>query len=360
MIDNNVNIEMMQAGQAPGDVASVLLANGGDVRALRPYLGKDNRTYITRNVGGIPTAVPVFNTTATLRKEEWLLFDEALVRVAKPRLQAVSDLRGRGLEFTIPNGMATTVLQTETVSDISPAVVSMDGLREGATDRPLYELGNLPLPIVHKDFHFSLRELLASRKLGAPLDTTNAELAGRRVAEEIERLLLGNSIVADEYSYGGGVIYGYTDFPSRLTRTITAPTAEGWGGATFTQDIMAMMQQSRDAFHYGPWVLYLAPAWSQYIGDDYKAASDKTIRNRALEIDGLSDIKTLDYLTGFTMILVEMVSSTVREIVGMEITTLQWDTQGGMQKNFKVMAIMVPQLRADQDGNTGIVHGEAE
>jgi hypothetical protein len=28
-----------------------------------------------------------------------------------------------------------------------------------------------------------------------------------------------------------------------------------------------------------------------------------------------------------------------------------------MRQNFKVMALMVPQLRVDGDGNTGIVHG---
>jgi hypothetical protein len=41
----------------------------------------------------------------------------------------------------------------------------------------------------------------------------------------------------------------------------------------------------------------------------------------------------------------------------MEITTLQWETHGGMMQNFKVMAIMVPQIRGDFNGNTGIVHG---
>jgi hypothetical protein len=41
----------------------------------------------------------------------------------------------------------------------------------------------------------------------------------------------------------------------------------------------------------------------------------------------------------------------------MDVTTVQWDEKGGMKKNFKIMAIIVPQLRADQNSNTGIVHG---
>jgi hypothetical protein len=41
----------------------------------------------------------------------------------------------------------------------------------------------------------------------------------------------------------------------------------------------------------------------------------------------------------------------------MDITTVQWESHGGMQLNFKVMCLMLPQLRTDFYGNTGIVHG---
>jgi hypothetical protein len=44
-------------------------------------------------------------------------------------------------------------------------------------------------------------------------------------------------------------------------------------------------------------------------------------------------------------------------VIGMDVTTVQWETHGGMRLNFKVMAIMVPQLRSDFNGNAGIVHG---
>jgi len=41
----------------------------------------------------------------------------------------------------------------------------------------------------------------------------------------------------------------------------------------------------------------------------------------------------------------------------MPITTVQWESQGGMRLNFKVMAIQVPQLRADYSSQSGIAHG---
>jgi hypothetical protein len=51
-----------------------------------------------------------------------------------------------------------------------------------------------------------------------------------------------------------------------------------------------------------------------------------------------------------------MTSDVARAINGMDITTVQWETQGGMRVNFKVMAIQVPQIRSDFNGRTGIVH----
>ena len=198
---------------------------------------------------------------------------------------------------------------------------------------------------------------MASRNGGSPLDTTMAELSARRVAEMAEQMLLGVSTKWDTYTFGGGTIYGYTDFPSRLTRTVTTPTGATGQGATFLADVMAMKAQSVAAFHYGPWVLYVSTAWDQYLDDDFKANSDKTIRNRVKELEGIIDIRTLDYLTGFDVVLVQMTSDVIREVVGMEMTTVQWETSGGLQLNFKIMAILVPQLRADQNGNTGIVHG---
>ena len=354
-------------GQPQGPVADKLAANGFDPLSLRPYISDCGRyTCISvrngkTNEDGTPQLEQkiIGNATATLRKDAWKILDAAVVKVAKERLKAVADIVGAGLTFNIPNGMSKTVLETETQSDINPASVSMDGTRENANDRPLWELNFLPLPITHKDFSYSSRQIATSQNSGSPLDTTSAELAARRVAEEVEKLLLGVSTVADQFTAGGGTIYGYTDFPSALTKVITAPTASGWTGTTFQQEISAMMQQSRNAFHYGPWTLYIAPAWEQYIGDDYKTNSDKTIRNRVLELDGLTDIIAVDFLSNFDMVLVQKTSDVVRMVIGMDIVTVMWDEMGGLKKNFKVMTIMVPQLRADQNGNTGIVYGSA-
>lgn len=347
-------LDFILNGVGHGRVAEKLLACNFDPNCLRPYIGKDGRAYITVNQKGVLKAVPISNADATLRKDDWKILDEAIVKAAKPRLRAVADLRSRGLQFTIPNGMGKTVLETERMGDINDASISMDGIRQNANDRPEFDLINLPLPIIHKDFQYSARQIQASRTGGSPLDTSTAELASRKVAEMAEKLLLG---VASSYAYGGGTIYGYTNMLGRLTKTLTSPASSGWTGATLLGEVLDMRQLSQDAYHYGPYMLYTAPAWDKYLDDDFKANSDITLRERIAKIDGIEGITTLDYLTGYAAILVQMTSDVVREVVGMDITTVQWETMGGLQLNFKVMAILVPQLRADINGNTGIVHG---
>jgi uncharacterized linocin/CFP29 family protein len=342
-------------GQANGDVATRLLNNSFDVGVLRPWIGRDNRAYVTQNKGGKAVKVQIPVNNATLRHEEWRQLDMAIVMAAKERLRVVGDLRGAGLTYNIPNGMGKTVLSTETVSDITPATISMDPARESENDRPEYDLTNLPLPVIHKDFFFNARQVATSRNTGSSIDTTMAQLAARRVSEEAEKLVTG---AASSYSYGGGTIYGFTNFPNRITKTLTAPTDGSWTPALAVQEVLSMRQLSQDKFHYGPWVLYNSSSWDTYLDDDYSSVKgDNTLRERIRRISGIQDVRTLDHLSGYQLVLVQQTSDVVRLVVGMDITTLQWETLGGMRLNFKVMAILVPQLRADYNGNTGIVHG---
>ena len=347
-------------GQATGDVANVLMANGFDPACLRPWLGDDGKSRITINTGRKDKdGLPIFNSIvtnapATLRKDDWILLDQAIIKAAKPRLNAVGDLRGAGLQLTIPQGLGKISLEHETQSDISEATISMDGIVEGASDRPQFNLASLPLPIIHKDFSFSARQVMASRNGGSPLDTTTAELAGRRVAEEAEKLLLGES---SSYAHGGGTVYGYKNFPNRLTKSLTAPTAANH--PTTVTEVLAMRKQSTDVNYFGPWWLYYSPAWYALMDEDYTTTIQQTwtLRTRLQAIEGITAVKPADYLTGTTLILVQQTPDVARMVVGMDITTVQWESKGGMQLNFKVMAILVPQIRSDYNNATGIVHG---
>lgn len=337
-------------GQAHGNVATALMASGFNTDTLRPFIGQDGRSYVNSGENAIPTV----NATATLRKDEWKLLDDAVYRAAKPRLRVFGDLRTAGLTYNIPNGMAKTVLETETLSDIETASIDMDGLTQGQGDRPVSELSSMPLPIISKKFSFSARQVLTSRNGNTPLDTTTAELASRRVAEEVEKLTLGLST----FTYGGGSVQGYTNLTGRNTKTITLPTAGGWTPGVTVREIMAMKVQSQGDYHFGPWFCYCGPSWDNYMDDDYSAAKgDVTLRQRIGMIQGIDEPMTADYLTGYELLLVQKSSEVTRAIIGQEITLVQWETMGGMQLNYMVLAILVPQVRKDISGNCGIVHG---
>lgn len=342
-------------GQASGSVASRLLSNNFDIGVLRPHIGKDGGHYITIMQEGQPKALRVSNANATLRRDEWKVIDDAVSIAARQRMRLISDLRGAGLTYNIPNGMGKTVLESARMGDITPATISMDPARKSEADRPEFDIINLPLPIIHKDFMFTARQIAVSRNQGSPLDTTTAELASRRVMEEAEKLSLGTS---GTYSYGGGTVYGLINFPGRLTLTLSDPTDSGWIPNDTVKDLMAMRQKSQDKLNFGPWVLYTSPGWDLYMDQDYSTAKgDNTLRDRIRSLNGISDIRTLDFLPGLQLVLVQLTSDNIRLVTGMDVTTLQWETNGGMEVNFKVMAMIVPQVRADIDGNTGIVHG---
>lgn len=343
-------------GNAEGTVAQKLLNSNFDYRQFRPYIAEDGKGYVATTLNGKATAVPAKN--ALLRYDEWKAFDDAVLKVARNRLRLVSDLRAAGLTYTIPNGMGKTVFVTEDMNDPGSAVISMDGLRRGSNDRPKYGINNLPLPIIRSDFSISLRQLNASRNGNTPLDTTMAEAQARRVAEEAEKLALGTSTLwPSTESYGGGYIYGLTTEPNVNTVTLTAPTASGWTGSDLLDDVLEMRQAAYDDNHFGPFALYFSPGWDRYLGADFKTNSDKSVITRLKEIDGINTIRTLDYLSNYKALLIEMSSDVVREVVGLDFTTVQWEEQGGMLLNFAVMAILVPQVRSDQSDQSGIVYG---
>lgn len=322
------SVDAVFRGQGQGSVAQKLLANGMNVNALR--------------------------TNATLRKDEWIHFDTAVVMAAQERLVAVGDLMSRGLTLPIGNGLGKTVLEYEDASDIEDAQVSMDGITRGDNDRIEYDLKQLPLPIVHKDFQINSRVLAASRTLGQPLDTSNAELAARKVSEKVEDILMNG---LSTFTFGGGSIFGLTDHPNRNTVTLTTNwDASGKTGEQILKDVRDMKQRSIDDLHFGPWMLYIPTNYETVLDDDFKAETDKPLRQRIKEISNIIDIRVADKLANDNVVLVQFTSDVIRMVEGLPVTTVEWQSEGGMIFHFKVMTILVPQVRADQEGLSGVVH----
>ncbi|MEB3026005.1 major capsid protein, partial [Parvimonas sp. M13] len=80
---------------------------------------------------------------------------------------------------------------------------------------------------------------------------------------------------------------------------------------------------------------------------DYKANGDKTIMQRLKDIPGISDIWMSSRLTGSQVLLVQLTSDVLRMINGIQPTMVEWESHGGFQHNFKIIAIMLPQIRSN-------------
>lgn len=340
-------------GSGHGDVASVLINNNFDIGALRPYVGNDGRPYITCNKDGKSVPMLAMNAPALLRKDEWKMLDDAVMdAVYTTPAVMFPDLRASGNVIRIPNGIGKTIFEYQRMSDIGGAQVSMDGISESLMDRPEFDLTGLPLPIIHKDFQFSARQIAVSRNGGPPLDTSMARLAARKVMEEVEKFTVGLST----FSYGGYTIYGFTNFPQRMTHTITAPTSTNHG--TTIAEILAMRKKLTEKQFNGPYRLYMSLNWDNYLDEDFSTVKGtNTFRERILAIDGIQSVKTTPWLTGNTILMVQMTPDVAQAVIGVDVTTIQWPSKGGMLVNFKVMAVMVPLIRADINGICGIVHG---
>jgi hypothetical protein len=364
---DNLQIDFMNAnGQFQGDLAVYMQTEGKiNIGAMRPFVNtnKKSRLYgrpcISLFKGGDPSKLSSYQTipiqtNATLRRDEWKQLDEAVLAISETRLNGVQDLISNNLVFNLGNAMGTTVLEWHDVSDAMEADLTMDGIPRSQGDRPVFTTKYLPIPIIHVDYQINSRVLEASRKLGNPLDTTSAERGARKVSERLENMLFTNT----SYPFGGGTIYSYINEPNR--NIVSLPLAWDDGtktGALILTDVLNIKQAAIDALHYGPYALYIPTAYETVLDGDYDTTTPgTTIRERILKIENINSVKVIDTLPANNIVLVQMTSDVVRLVRGMGIQNVEWETEGKFITKYKVMTIQVPQIRSDQDGNSGLVH----
>lgn len=388
-----VAIENLVEGQQVGPIGQQLMGAGFDAGLMRPYLNEDDQLCVSINTGKyeditneetgevrreylreeIPMqdfsthswspAAMALNATLALRKEEWIRMDQRVVQVYRQRLRATDDLISSGLTMGGFDGMGTLILEHEAVSDPGEALRSMEGIAEGRNDAPLFQLRGTPLPITHSSFSYSRRQLMASRNKGVPVSTVSAESHARRIAEMVEKQVIG-SVAAFQFGTAANydqspANFGYMNHPDRFIKNdMTAPT--GSNNETVLSEILELIEGLINLGFDGPFALYVSKEYDRHLKTDFKTSSDKNARQRLLEDNDIVSIRRLNsnYMTtANSVIAVQMTSDVAQLINGMGITTLQWDTQGGMEHKFKVMTIQALRLTSDINGNLGVAIG---
>jgi len=368
-----VNVDMIgRNGLVQGEMASYILTHKRlDPGMMRPFIANDGRAYCTVYKGKAydPKKVSSYQQVpvnyATLRRDEWKELDAAVLEASQIRLGGIADLVSNNLVYNLGNAMGTTVLEWHDISGSMEALVTMDGVTRAPGNRPKYQTNYLPIPIIHVDYEINSRALEASRKMGNPLDTTDAETAARAVNEQLEAMLF----TSYKFSFGEkddraeNSIYGYLNHPDRNKVTLTYKWDEMEDstlvsiGEKIVNNVIAMKQASIDDRHYGPWQLYIPTNYETVLDKDYDPTTPgTTIRERIMKIDGIKGIKVIDKLTADNVLLVQMTKDVVRLVRGFGIQSVEWQVEGKFITKYKVMTIQVPQIRSDQNLRSGIVH----
>lgn len=293
---------------------------------------------------------PIIN--ATLRHEEHLRYDQALLEVARQRLNGIADLRMNGLVENLM-GLGTMLSLYERMGDVTKAVVDMEGATMSQKDRLIFDEVGVPVPIIHKDWDLNRRQLEASRKRGEPLSTAGVRLATRIVADELETMLFRG---VPNFQYDGREIYGYTNHPDRNT---VALKEKGWAEekADIIGDVVNLLKAAYADNRFGPFCLYVPKDYWAVIQTDYSdEKGDRTFYERILAFNDIMAVKAGDYLPAKQVVLVQMTRDSIDLAVGADIMNIEWNVHP-MVSNFKVYCSMVPRIKVDKNGSCGIVHG---
>lgn len=339
----NANITTVKG--LSGSAARRLIDNNMDAGALRPYLGRDGRSWIT--VNGVARE---FHGNALLRKDEWVELDTTVVETARRELVIVNDLRSAGLSRDVGD-LGTTIVEYERSSDLTAARVDMSGTTRGDEDTQAFDLAGIPLPITHKQFRLNLRRLLASRRQGQGLDVTQAALAARIVSETLDDMVFNG---VENLSVDGRSVYGLMTHPDRNTGSLSADWTDA--GADPLGDVQRMIALSRAANYRGPYNLYVPDGYYTLLTDDYKAESDKTWLERIQALPAISRVQATSSLAEGNVVLVQMTRDVIELGEAQDITTVDWEEQGGFEAHFKVFAGIVPIVKSTYAKQSGVTH----
>lgn len=324
------------------------LRNGGDVD---PATGKTfgNGPQISRRA--------MYNELAennTLREDQTREIDETLTAVSRRDLVAVADLMGQ--TDPLDKGIGATTYEFDRVSPVGEATQSMSILDLGKEDLVNFTRTAIPVPVTGSRFSLDARQRAAGMGMGQSVDLTNVEEHTRAVAEKLEDTLCnGSSIVL-----GGNALPGYTNVTGRDTQSFSSghwndQTAGAHSAAIV--DVLNMRAGLRADGFTGPYILYVSSNFDGALDDDYKANSDRTVRERILAIDGIRAVKVLPALAADQALLVQMTRSAVTYAVGQPMTTVTWASMGGLATHWAILhvgafAIRVANARAALSAGT--------
>ena len=293
----------------------------------------------------------------TLQKEEWETLSETMISEYRRTIRGFEHLMDAGLTRQL--SLATKVDLWQTRSSFSEAEVSMDGESRSDEDRITYDFQGVPIPIVHKDFRISDRDLQSSRNLGNDLQTDSVAEATHEVTETLDDMLFtGWSPTVRDANNNSFTLYGYTDHPDRIQ--FTADGDWDTDATAVRDDFVGFFDELDDNEREGPFWVYLNPRdWRRYRSAvDEEGDGNRTMRARIEEEfdQELDNVWRMPRLNEGEAVVVDPSPDVVELAVAEDVQLIEWQSGSGMTHQFKAMGAMAPEIKADTEGQSGVVH----
>lgn len=337
-------------------VARSLMENGGwSVAAMRAP-GFRMLEQIEREE--LRTAAPLFDKAQ-------VVIDKAVVKVGLQRLTFVADLMAEGLTYNLPDPLSVTQLESYKVNKVGAAQRTMSPAARGENKMQIMLPGRLPIYLTTDQFEIDIRTLKMSQRIGIPLDTALIEQCVRSVNEAFEDAAINGATTLDGQNL---VVAGYSA-PGLVNATNANTgtlTLAAWQtvpvGSTVMSEVLGMITALQADLKFGPYNLYVPTAVGIALNNDFKANGDKSILARIQEIQVTGNtrpiqVRVTDMMPSTKVVMVQMTNDVVELVVGQPPTVIPWTSLDGFMIHNLVMGIMVPRVRSDYNGNSGIYVG---
>ena len=315
-------------------------------------------------------SIPALRALSPLSERAQVMVDKAVVEVGLQRLTFVADLMSEGLTYPLSDPLSVTQLEWETTNQVGYAQRTMSPSARGENQLPDRTYNRLPIYLTTDDFSIGIRTLKMSQRVGQPLDTSLIKQATRRVNEALEDAAINGATTLDGQPLvvGGYSAPGLLTAPNANTEALTVDwtgaNTVGTTGPAMVTDLLNMVDELQTDKKYGPYNLYIGTKAGNLIEGDFKANTSDTIRQRMerIEVGGRKiNIRVTDMFpgaaTGQQAALVQMTSDVVDLVNGQPPTVIPWTSLDGFTLFWLVLAIMVPRVRSDYEGQSGICIG---
>jgi hypothetical protein len=306
-----------------------------------------------------------FRTAAPLPDTSQKVIDGAVVEVGLSRLTFVADILAAGLTYDLTDPLSVTQLEWNAMNKVGAAQRTMSPSARGENKLPNMLPYRLPIYLTTDTFELDIRTLKMSRRVGLPLDTALIKQCTRSVNEAIEDAAINGATTLDgqALAVAGYTAPGLLNAPNAEAQALTlAAWTTAPVGATVHAETQLMINKLVANKKFGPYRMYVGTTISAALDSDYDTVSASrglTIRERLLKMENLQAIRTADLMPANKVAIVQMTSDVIDMVVGQRPTVIPWTSLDGFTFHNLVMAIMIPRVRSDYNGDSGICIGTA-